>query len=60
MSRRRGRHPRRARGARIKGGWRRIESLLYEKHGVEFAEGERVVTALPVSGRHLERSPRRR
>jgi hypothetical protein len=29
-------------------GWRTIESLLNEKYGVEFADGERVVAALPV------------
>ena len=42
--------------ARRKGGWRHIESLMYEKRGAVFAEGERVVTALPVPD--TERAPR--
>jgi hypothetical protein len=46
-------------GMRRAGGWRTIESLLYEKHGVVFAEGERVVTALPVASSALD-SPGRR
>lgn len=30
------------------GGWRHVETLLHDKHGVVFGEGERVVFALPI------------
>jgi hypothetical protein len=53
MSRRNGKHPRRV-PARTKGGWRHIESLLHEKNGVEFAEGERVVATIGVPKRYFD------
>jgi hypothetical protein len=36
--------------ARPRRGARHIEALLYEKHGIVFEDGERVVSALPVPG----------
>ena len=36
------------------GGWRYLPSVFYEKRGTVFAEGERVVAALPVPDTELE------
>ena len=53
MTRKRSRVP----GMRSRrGGWRHIESVFYEKRGTVFADGERVVAALPVPD--LEHEPR--
>jgi hypothetical protein len=56
MSRRHGKHPATAPPRRrVKGGWRTIQSLLHDRYGVEFEEGERVVVALGVKAEHLDR-----
>jgi hypothetical protein len=39
-----------------RGGWRHIESVLYEKRGIVFEEGERVVTGLALPD--AEKKPR--